>query len=107
MSIPIKKSALSFTAVTFREISSTAALMKLLLPIEIHTCGSLRPSGDAQTHNHRVILQNCVIPVSLLRGVWNSGAALAGVHRGAAIRFGKQYQVFKITYNSNISKLLY
>ena len=33
-SLPIK-SALSFTAVAFREISSTAALMKLLLPIEI------------------------------------------------------------------------
>ena len=34
-SLPIKP-ALSFTAIVFREISSTAALMKLLLPIEIH-----------------------------------------------------------------------
>ena len=34
-SLPIK-SALSFTTVTFRQISSTSALMKLLLPIEIH-----------------------------------------------------------------------
>ena len=34
-SLPIK-SALSFTAVAIREISSTLALMKLLLPIEIH-----------------------------------------------------------------------
>ena len=30
------KSALSFTTVAFRQISSTSALMKLLLPIQIH-----------------------------------------------------------------------
>ena len=82
------KSALSFTAVTFREISSTAALMKLLLPIEIHV-----PVCDLQA-THRLtltglLLQNCVIQVSLLRGVWNSGAAPAGVHRGVAIGFRK------------------
>ena len=84
-SVPIK-SALSFTAVAFREISSTAALMKLLLPIKIHVTVS-----DLQaTHRPRItglLVQNCVIQVSLLRGVWNSGAAPAGVHRGAAFGF--------------------
>ena len=71
--VPIK-SALSFTAVAFREISSTAALMKLLLAIEIHAAVC-----DLQaTHRPTItglLLQNCVIQVSLLRGVWNSGAA--------------------------------
>ena len=38
------QSTLSFTAVTFREISSTAALTKLLLAIEIHvTTAALSP----------------------------------------------------------------
>ena len=82
-SLPIK-SALSFTV--FREISSTAALMKLLLPIEIHVA-----VWDFQaTHRPTItglLVQNCVIQISLLRGVWNSGAAPAGVHRGAAIGF--------------------
>ena len=61
--------------------------MKLLLPIEIHVAVS-----DLQaTHRPTIpglLLQNCVIQVSLLRGVWNSDAAPpAGVHRGAAIGF--------------------
>ena len=69
--------------------------MKLLLPIEIHVAvcelqATLRPTIAG------ILLQNCVFYVSLLRGVWNSGAAPAGVHRGAAIGFCK---VFKITYN--------
>ena len=38
-----------------------------------------------------LLLQNCVIQVSLLRGMWNSGAAPAGVHPGAAVVFFKQY----------------
>ena len=75
-----------YTAVAFREISSTAALMKLLLPIKIHVA-----VWDLQaTHRPTItglLLQNCIIQVSLLRGVWNSGAAPAGVHRGAAIGF--------------------
>ena len=59
--------------------------MKLLLPIEIHVAVC-----DLQaTHRHTItglLLQNCAIKVSLLRGVvWNSGAALTGAHRGAAI----------------------
>ena len=43
-------SAHPFTAVAFREISSTAR-RKLLLAIEIHM--TLRASGDAQTNNRR------------------------------------------------------
>ena len=77
-------------AVAFREISSTAALMELLLPIEIHVAVCKLQA----THRPTIaglLLQNCVIQVSLLRCLWNSGAALAGVHRGAAIDFGKQY----------------
>ena len=73
-------------AVAIREISSTAVLMKLLLSIEIHVAVC-----DLQaTHRSTVtglLLQNCVIRISLLRGVWNSGAALAGVHRGETIGF--------------------
>ena len=46
-SLPIK-SALSFTAVAFRRISSTAALMKLLLPIAIHVAVC-----DLQATTHR------------------------------------------------------
>ena len=84
-SLPIK-SALSFTAVASREILSAAELIKLLLAIEIHvTVGELQAM-------HRVtvtalLLYNCLIEVSLLGGVWNSGAAPAGVHGGTAIRF--------------------
>ena len=88
-SVPIAERGLSFTAVAFREISSTAVLMKLLLPIGIHV-------AVCEFHAiHRptiagLFLQNCAIQVSLLRGVWNSGAAPAGVHHGAAIAFVKQ-----------------
>ena len=57
--LPIK-SALSFTAVAFREMSYTAALMKLLLPIEIHVA-----VFDLQaTHRPTItglLLQNCAI----------------------------------------------
>ena len=94
-SLPIIKSALSFTAVAYREISSTAALMKLLLPIEIHVavCDLLQSTLIPTIAG--LLPQNCVIiqlEVSLLRGLWNSGAAPADVHRGAAIiSFGKQY----------------
>ena len=83
-------SKVSFTAVAFREILSTAALMKLLLPNEIHVAvgefkATPRPTIAA------LLLQNCVIQVSLLRGMWNSGAAPAGSHPGAAVVFFKQY----------------
>ena len=39
-SVPIKSALSLFAAVAFREISSTAALMKLLLPIE-STCATM------------------------------------------------------------------
>ena len=84
------KSALSFTAVAFCEISRTAALIKLLLPIEIHV--AVRELQA--THRPTIaglLPQHCVIQVSLLGGVWSSGAAPAGVHRGAANGFGKQF----------------
>ena len=72
--------------------------MKLLLPIiEIHVAVC-----DLQaTHRPTItglLLQNYVIQVSLLCGVWNSGAAPAGVHNGCSNWFLKT--VFKITYNS-------
>ena len=82
-------SALSFTAVAFREISSIAALMKLLLHIEIHVA-VCELQATYRLTIAGLLLQNYVIQVSLLRGVWNSGAGPAGVHRGAAIDFGKQ-----------------
>ena len=83
-------SKVSFTTVAFREISSTAALMKLMLPIEIHLAvcefkATPRPTIAG------LLLQNCVIQVSLLRGMWNSGAAPEGSHPGAAVVFFKQY----------------
>ena len=60
--------------------------MKLLLPIEIYvTACELQV-----THRPTIadlLLENCAIQVSILRGVWNSGAALAGVHRSAAVVF--------------------
>ena len=70
--------------------------MKLLLPIEIHVAvwefqATHRPTIAG------LLLQNCVIQVSLLRGLWNSGAAPAGVHRGAAVGFGKQYSKYRTT----------
>ena len=63
--------------------------MKLLLPNEIHSVVCELQA----THRPTIaglLLQNCVIQVSLLRGMWNSGAAPAGVHRGVAIVFFKQ-----------------
>ena len=85
-SLPIK-SALSFTTVAFREISSTAALMKLLLPIEIHVAVC-----DLQaTHRPTItglLLKNCAIQVSLLRIVvlkpWNqeNSGKITGTKRG-------------------------
>ena len=71
------KSALSFTAVAFREISSTTALMKLLLPIKIYVavCGLQATRRPTITD---LLLQNCVIQVSLLRGVWNSERRCTG-----------------------------
>ena len=87
----LTKSALSFATVSFREISSTAALMELLLPIEIHMAVCELQATYRPTVAGLLLLQNCVIQVSLLHGLWNSGAALAGDHRGSAIGFGKQY----------------
>ena len=84
-SLPIK-SALSFTAVAFREISSIAALTKLLLPIEIYVPVCELPAMHRPTITG-LLLHNCVIDVSLLHGVWSSGAAPADIHRGAAIGF--------------------
>ena len=56
------KSALSFAAVTFREISSTAALMELLLPIEIHVAVC-----ELQATHRPIIagllVENCAIQV--------------------------------------------
>ena len=78
-------------AVAFREISSPAALMKLLLHIEIHVA----LCEFKATHKPTIaglLLQNCVIQVSLLRGMWNSGAAPAGVHPGAAFVFSNSIQ---------------
>ena len=45
------KVSISFPAVAFREMSSTAALMKLLLPIEIHVavCELRRRRTDPQS----------------------------------------------------------
>ena len=86
------KSTLSFTVVSLREISSIAAPMKLLLPIEIHVAVyefRRRTHPQSQVYS---FLQNCAIQVSLLRGLGNNGAAPpAGVHSGAVICFGKQY----------------
>ena len=69
--------------------------MKLLLPIEIHVAVcELRA-----THRPTItglLLHNCVVQVSLLGGVSNSGAAPVGVHRGAAVTF--EDTIFKITY---------
>ena len=76
----LPKSALSFTAVAFRDISSTAALMKLLLPIGIYVA-VCELQATHRPINADLLLQNCVIQVSLLRGLWNC----------AAIDFGKQY----------------
>ena len=86
-SLPIK-SALSFTAVALLEISSTAVLMKLLLPIAIHNMAVCKLEAmHRPTTAGLLIIQNCVNNASLLRCLWNSGAAPAGVHRGAAIGF--------------------
>ena len=68
----------------------------LLLPIEIHVAVCELKA----THRPTIaglFLQNCVIQVSLLRGMWNSGAALAGVHSGAAVVFLKQYSKYLTT----------
>ena len=65
--------------------------MKLLLPIEIHVVVSGLQATPTLTIAG-LLLQNCAIQVSLLLGLWNNGAAPSvGVHRGAAICFGKQY----------------
>ena len=66
-------------------------MMKLLLPIEIHVAVCELQATHGPTIAG-LLLQDCVIQVSLLRGLWNSGAALADVHRGAARAFGKQYK---------------
>ena len=60
--------------------------MKLLLAIEIHVIvcelqATHRPIFAG------LLLQSFPIEMSLLDGVWNSGAAPADVHRGAAMRF--------------------
>ena len=83
---------LHVVAVAFLEISNTAALMKLLLlPIETHmTVCELQATHIPTTAG--LLLHNFAIQVSLLRGLWDSGAATAGgVHRGATIGFVKQY----------------
>ena len=73
--------------------------MKLLLPIEIH----MAVCELQATHRSTIIiagllLQNCIIQVSLLHGLWNSGAAPAGVPAVQETVF--ENKVFKITYNS-------
>ena len=73
--------------------SSKAALMKLLQPIEIPVAAAHRHVAVCEHQATNIptiaglLLQNCILQVSLLRGVWNSGAAPAGVHGGAAIGF--------------------
>ena len=62
--------------------------MKLLLPIEILVAVCELQATHIPTIAG-LLLQNCVIQVSLLGGGWNSGAAPESVHRGAAIDFGK------------------
>ena len=80
---------LSFADVALREISSTAALMNLLLAIEIHVA-VCRLQATHRSAIEGLLLQSWLIEVlSLLGGVWNSGAAPADVHRGAAIHFWK------------------
>ena len=88
----------TFIAVASREISSTAPLrMKLLLPIETHVAVYELQA----THKPTIaglLLQNCVvIHLSLLRGLWNSGAAPAGVHRRSAIGFGRHNSKYRTT----------
>ena len=72
-------------------------MMELLLPIEIHVAVYELQA----THKPTIAglpLQNCVgIHLSLLRGLWNSGAAPAGVHRGAAIGFGSHNSKYHTT----------
>ena len=63
------RSAHSFTAVAFRDISSTA-LRKLLLATEMH----MTVCGLQATHRPTIVAgllrQNCFIKVSLLGGLW-------------------------------------
>ena len=68
-----------YTAVAFREISSTA-LMKLLLDTEIHVA-VCRLQATHRPTIAGLLLQSCFIEVSLLGGVWNnSGGTPADVH---------------------------
>ena len=76
-----------YSPVAFREISSTAALMKLLLAIEIHVTARELQAPHRPIISYCLLLQSCLIEVSLLGGVWNSGAALPDVHRSAEMRF--------------------
>ena len=77
--VPIK-SALYVTAVAFREISSTAALMMLLLPIEMHMA-VCELQATVRLAIAGLLLQNCVIQVALLGTVVCGTAAL---HRQAS-----------------------
>ena len=101
-SLPIKL-ALSFTAVAFREIQSTAAaLMKLLLPIERHVAVCELQA----THRPTIVgllLQNCVIQVSLLGGDWNSGAAPTGRRPPCSNWFSKTHSK-QVTVNTILVK---
>ena len=76
------------SAVSFREIDVKHSPNEvLLLPIDIH----LTLRGLQATHASillaGLLLQSCLIGPSILGGVWNSGAAPAEVHRGAAVPF--------------------
>ena len=64
------KSAIYFTVVAFLEISSTAALVKLLMHIEIHIMAVCELEAmHRPTLAGLLLLQNCVINVALLRGL--------------------------------------
>ena len=76
--------------VAFREIDAKYSPNEvLLLPIDIH----VKPRGLQATPTTSTLagllqdLQSCLIHLSILGDVWNSGTAPAEVHRGAAVRF--------------------
>ena len=88
------QSALSFTAVAFREISSTA-LRKLLLAIEIH----VTVWGLQATHRPTIVAgllrQICLIKVSLLGGVWTANQWLTPRGRWGTLRELRENRGFR------------
>ena len=99
-----KVSPFLYSAVAFRETSSTAALMKLLLPIEIHVAVC-----DLQaTHRPTItglLLQNCVS----IAATWCVEQRSCTGRRPPRCSNWILKTVFKITYNNSKyqSQLLY